>query len=105
MEPTASEQRRMADDEQRSHVERLLARYPEVTDAERAEIIRFLKKALALQVGLLASSEAVRTNLQRFKDDHPEHFSVDLKGMLVALMIVTLIVIAAVLAWDAGAQR
>jgi hypothetical protein len=86
----------------RKHVEQLLGRYPAIDPGEAAEILRFLKTAQPLELGLLTSNEAIRPQLERFRIDHARELSLGWKGLLVAFAIIALLALIAALLWDAG---
>ena len=103
MDNPASTQRNLAHEEQRHHIAGLLLRYPQIDAAEEAAILRFLKKAPAVQTGLLTADESVRPQLERFKSDHSREFTVGPKGMAIAAAIIAAIVALCMLLWDIGA--
>lgn len=86
----------------RKYVEQLLGRYPAIDPDEAAEILRFLKTAQPLELGLLTSSEAIRPQLDQFRTDHAGELSLGWKGPLVAFAIIALIALIAVFLWDSG---
>jgi hypothetical protein len=64
---------------QRERVSALLARYPDLSDDETAEVLQFLRKGRHLEVGLLTSNLSLRPNLDAFMDRHRAHFRVTWK--------------------------
>lgn len=103
METPASTQRKLANEEQREHIADLLRRYPQISPAEEAAILRFLKKAPAIEVGLLAADDAARPKLDQFKIDHAKAFTIGPKGLATAVAIIAAIVAFCVFAWNVGA--
>lgn len=95
----------LAGQEQRKHIEQLLQRYPDVGADEAAAILRFLKKGLPVEVGLLSSNEAIRPQLERFRRDHHREFSLGWKGLAAAVAIIAFFALTCVLLWDAGTGR
>lgn len=84
------------------HMREILSRYPQVSDAEKEEILRYLKKGPALDTALLTTVEDIRPQLARFREDHRRHFDIGLKEYaLVALLVVALVAVLALL-WDSG---
>lgn len=84
------------------HIQNLLSRYPDITEADREEILHFLKKGPPLDTALLGTVEPVRPQLDRFRADHRRHFEVGAKEyLLVAILLAALAALAALL-WDSG---
>jgi hypothetical protein len=54
----------------RQEAAELLARYPEISKAEVAQIIDFLRTGRHLEVGLLTSNDKLRPKLDAFIADH-----------------------------------
>ncbi|TFI60092.1 hypothetical protein E2493_02270 [Sphingomonas parva] len=88
--------------DRRVHIESLLRRYPDVTPAEDAEILRFLKKGPAAEAWLVTSHADLQPHLRRFHADHSDHFSLGTKEYLVVAALVLIIVLACTLLGDAG---
>ena len=99
MQASSSEQRRLVDENMRARVSDLLERYPDITEPERAEIIRFLKKAPALDVGLLSANETIRPQLTQFKLDHEKEVGVGLVGLAMAAVIVLILALFTYFLW------
>ena len=60
----------------RLHVERVLARYPEIDGEELAALKKWFRKdATAHDVALVASNEAIHTQYLRFRKEHVDRFS------------------------------
>lgn len=104
MEMSPSAQRRLVGESRRDRVEDLLTRYPDVTPGETAEIMRFLKKGLPLEVGLLTSNEALRPQLQRFRADHRSDFSLGISEYVAAVLVVAAFIGLCLLLWDSGVR-
>lgn len=105
MEMDSSTQRKLVDQRARERVANLLGRYPDISADETAEILRFLKKGRALELGVLSFDDAVKPKLQRFRADHAKEFAVGPRGLAIAALIIAAIVAGCVLLWDAGAGR
>jgi hypothetical protein len=73
----------------------LLKRYPHVSDSDRKEILRFMKEARHLEVGLLSADDNVRPQLDAFMEDHKRHFRLDLFDIVRALAVIAAIVMVA----------
>ena len=87
----------------RERVADLLARYPNVTAGESAEILGFLRTGRHLDVGLLTSDLRLKPRLDAFMEDHKSHFQVRWsEGALVVIGIVAIIAIFW-LVWEAFA--
>jgi hypothetical protein len=80
----------------------LLSRYPQISDAEKQEVVRYLKKGPALDTALLTTVERIRPQLARFREDHRRHFAISAKEYaVIALLLVALVTVLALL-WDSG---
>jgi hypothetical protein len=84
----------------RDRVASLLKRYPHVSDNDRKEILKFMKEARHLEVGLLTTNDNVRPQLDAFMEDHKRHFRLDAFDVLRALTLVGAIVMVCWLAWE-----
>lgn len=58
----------------RKTIEALLRRYPETSEAETAEITRFLATGPHLDVGLIAGSDEFKEKVAAFRREHRRHF-------------------------------
>jgi hypothetical protein len=86
--PTVSAQR-MSD---------LLRRYPEVNDAEKLELIEFLKRGHPETLAMVTYGSGLVTEVGRVKRDHPEHFPSGWRTMLPwfgFFMVVLLLIMVA----------
>lgn len=102
MDMSPSAQRKLAGTSQRARVEDLLRTYPNTAAEGRAEILTFLKKGPALDVGLITANHALRLQLQQFRADHAAELSLGSKEYLGALLIVAIYLGVCALLWDAG---
>ena len=72
----------------------LLTRYPGLSRDETKEVLRFLKTARHLDVGLLSSDDAIRPRLDAFMEEHKKHLSASVAeaglaaGMILAFLTV-----------------
>ena len=71
----------------RERVAGLLKRYPDVSDQDRREIIRFMKEARHLEIGLLTANERLQPKLDAFMNDHRRHFQIDLFDIVRMLAV------------------
>lgn len=84
------------DPEGRARAEALLRLYPNTTDAETAEICRFLTKGRILEVGLVSGSDEFREKVIAFHKEHERHFRLKPRQLLGFLAITVLPVAALV---------
>ena len=84
----------------REHITRLLERYPQVSDADRNEILRFMKEARHLEVGLLTANDNVRPQLDAFMDDHKQQFRLDVFDVVRAVALIAAILTVCWLLWE-----
>lgn len=96
---------RPVDDQRMGRIEALLRRYPGLTDDEMGEVLLFLRKGPALEVGLLTGNEELRPQLDRFRAENAKALSIGGKELaIIAILIVVVIALIALL-WDAGGGR
>jgi hypothetical protein len=84
----------------RDRVANLLKRYPDVSDNDRKEILRFMKEARHLEIGLLTANDNVRPQLDAFMEDHKKHFRLDAFDVLRAVTLIGAIVMVCWLVWE-----
>jgi hypothetical protein len=94
-----------ADRAQRQRVETLLSRYPSLTDPEIHEVLLFLRKGKALEIGFLSSNEALKPKLERFRADHARDLSLGKRELLIACAVMLAILAAVALLWNAGVRH
>jgi hypothetical protein len=58
----------------RERVSELLGRYPRLSNRESREILKFMRTARHLDIGLLTRNERLRARLDAFMRDHKSHF-------------------------------
>ena len=88
----------------RERIEALLARYPGLTDPEIHEVLLFLRKGKALEIGFLTSNEAIKPQLDRFRADHQRALSLGRRELAVAGIVMLILLAAVALLWNAGAR-
>ena len=86
----------------RDRIEQLLARYPETTDIEAQEIVRFLKKGLIIDIGMVTSNEALQAKLAQFRADHRSEFATPGRDLALFAALLAGFVLICWLLWDAG---
>jgi hypothetical protein len=97
--------RRPPDDRShRKRVEEMLARYTALTDPEIQEILLFLRKGKALEIGLLTGNEAIRPQLDRFRADHARDLAISGREFAVVGIVLLVLLAAVALLWNAGAR-
>ena len=74
----------------RKAVEALLRRYPEVSEPESAEILRFLSTGPHLDVGLVAGNDELASKVAAFKREHHQHFRLKPWEVLMMFVLATL---------------
>lgn len=80
----------------------LLSRYPQIADAEKQEILRYLKKGPPLDTALLTTVEWIKPQLARFREDHRRHFAIGAKHYAAVALILAGLVTLLALLWDSG---
>lgn len=80
----------------RDRIAGLIAEYPGVSDAERREILLFLRTARHLDVGLLTAEDRLKPNLDAFMKDHRAHFRL---GVLEATAVTAGLIALFVIFW------
>ena len=86
-------------------IESLLARYPGLTDPEIHEVLMFLKKGPALDVGLLSGIDAVKPQLDRFRADHARDLSIGLRELAIVGIVMLVLLAAVALLWNSGVRH
>lgn len=99
---TKSTHTRPVDRSRLERIEGLLRRYPALTDGEIEDVLLFLRKGPALEIGLLTGNEALRPQLDRFRADHRGELSIGAREIVVIAVILALLVAATALLWDFG---
>lgn len=83
----------------------LLTRYPGLSKDESKEVLRFLKTARHLDVGLLSSDDSIRPRLDAFMDDHKKHLSVTAAEAGWAIGLILSFLALCWVVWEVGASR
>lgn len=88
--------------ERRASIERMLAQYPDISAEQISGLVAwFVREASALDVGLIASNEAIRPGYARFRSDHLDRFRI--KDAVYAALFAGVVIAVVVLmgAWHA----
>lgn len=96
---------RPVDHDRIARVSALLGRYPTLTDDEMGEVLSFIRKGPALELGLLGGDEALKPQLDRFRADHARSLSIGGKEIAVIVAIFVIVIVATILLWDSGGGR
>lgn len=74
-----------------AEAERLLSRYPHVSEDEARRIRRFMRTAPSFEIALLTSRDHLQAPLERFRDDHHGAFDVDWKKLALFWIYIVLV--------------
>ena len=66
-----------------ARMEGLLRRYPGLTDDEMEELLHFIRKGPALELGLISGNDELKPQLDRFRADHQGAFAIGGKEIAV----------------------
>jgi len=102
MTQNLSNHTRPVDRDRIERIEKLLQRYPALTDGEMHEILMFLKKGPALEIGLLTGNDGIRPALARFRTDHARSLEPSGREIAIILAIIAIVVAAATFLWNWG---
>ncbi|QAY76038.1 hypothetical protein [Sphingosinicella sp. BN140058] len=91
-----------ADPERLHHVQDLLANYPQISAEERGEVLHYLRKAPALDAGLLTGIDAIRPQLDQFRADHRQQLGLQRRDYIVIAVVLLGVAMICALLWDAG---
>ena len=80
-----------------NRIAELLHLYPHVAEAEKSEILLFLRKAPQAEIDRIGRREGLAPRLMRFRRDHPEHFRLN-PGQVAGFVALALALLA-VFAW------
>lgn len=84
----------------RERIAALLGRYPNLTDAERQEVLSFMTHGRHLEIGLLTSDEKVRPQLEAFMADHKRHFRIGVADVAWLFGVLAAVVMFLWLLWE-----
>jgi hypothetical protein len=83
----------------RARTAELLGDYPQLSEADRREILEFLQSARHLDIGLLSSNDDVRPKLDAFMEDHRTELGVTGRDAIWAVASIVGFLVACWLAW------
>lgn len=83
----------------RARTAELLGNYPQLSDADRREILAFLQTARHLDIGLLSSNDNIRPKLDAFMDDHRTELGVTPREAFTAVAAIAGFLFACWLLW------
>ena len=88
----------------RAEIAAILARYPDLTDAELQRVLRWFRtEATAMDVAMLASEEDIAPQYRQFRRDHVDRFDLrDLRNAAVFLCMIVGILLACFMLWGSG---
>ena len=76
---TAAAQPELGDPARRARIEALLRLYPQTSEAENSEILRFLSTGAHIDIGLVAGSEEFAPKVAEFRKRYKSHFGMKLR--------------------------
>lgn len=83
----------------RTRAAELLGHYPQLSDADRREILSFLQTARHLDIGLLSANDNIRPKLDAFMDDHRTELGVSPREAFTAVALIVGFLFACWLLW------
>ncbi len=89
----------VVDNEALTRVEQLLLQYPEVNEAELAEITQFLRDGTILEIGLLSMNQDAWRKAERIRAKHPKRFATSTSEYLVMTSAIGATLIVLTLLW------
>lgn len=89
----------VVDHEALTRVERLLLQYPEVSEAELAEITHFLRDGTILEIGLLSMNQDAWRKAEKFRARHPKRFATSTREYLMMVSAIGTILLVLALFW------
>lgn len=89
-------------DAQRQRMKQLFARYPDISSTEHDEMVRYLRTAPVLDIGLLKSDETIRYRIAAFEQESACKLAIRPVEIAVLLLVFALITAACVALWDIG---
>lgn len=90
-------------DAQRRHIRSLFARYPDISTAERDAMVRYLRTAPVLDIGLLKGDESLRYRIGAFEAANARALGASPWDIAVLIAIFALVTNVCVALWDMGA--
>lgn len=87
------------DNETLNRVERLLLRYPDLSEAERNDVADFLRNGTILEVGLLSMNQAAWRNAEEFRASYPARFATTDREYVGLASVIAGIILVLALFW------
>ena len=83
----------------RQRIDRLLARYPDVSESEGAEILRFVRAARYVEIARLTSDESLSPQLDHFIRNHRHQLHWSSSDWLMPIVLLIALFAACWLLW------
>ena len=83
-----------------ARVAKLLARYPEVSDRERREILAFIRNGTTPRIGVVSASDELRPQLDAFIKDHKVHLQISLAHIVRLMAVLMAAMMVCWLLWE-----
>ena len=81
----------------------LLYAWPAISEAERSELLQFLKREPITEIGLLAGRAELKGRIEAFRAEHSHEFEIGWRTYLAVVAGFTLLLAGVVwLLWDSG---
>jgi hypothetical protein len=85
----------------RQQTAELLGRYPDISEAERAEIVSFMRTGRHIDIGLLTSNDALRPKIDAFMADHKKDMRLGSSEIVTVVAAVVAFLALCWLVWEA----
>jgi hypothetical protein len=85
----------------RQQTAELLDRYPDISEAERAEIVSFMRTGRHIDIGLLTSNDALRPKIDAFMADHKKEMRLGSSEIVTVVAAVVAFLALCWLVWEA----
>lgn len=82
-----------------AEAEALLSRYPNVNSDEALRILHFMRKAPALEVGLLTCKDHLKAPIAAFRRDYRDHFELSWRRTALTWILFGLAFFVVTLGW------
>ena len=86
----------------RKRMKSLFKRYPDITASERDEIVRYLRTAPVLDIGLLKSDESLRYRIAAFEQANARALGSSPWEIAILIAIFAIVAATCVALWDMG---
>lgn len=85
----------------RQQAAELLDRYPDISEAERAEIVSFIRTGRHIDIGLLTANEKIRPKIDAFMADHKKEFGLGSREVVTVIAAILAFLAFCWLVWEA----